>query len=463
MTLAQLAAQVAVDRDGAYNRWLREQAPVDAAILLAIRAGVINLPQFDRLMDMDWREDFAVFVSPNDPLVRSAAEMVDVPPGCFIAFISVDQPELGETRARRYLEHAMISIGDGEATGAHNADVGLPSEGRAYQRISLAEHLNWLPAEVTNGFDMINGLPIGTDQARPLRIRYRDPQAPPAAVPWLAPPAPGTWGNPQVDAALADRIADAAAATLQGYDVEAARANGSGRQNDPVFRPKFRFRIDHDDYEAFFNSPNGLRGHYFAGADQGDAYTRDLIQRILDRLDMSLLLSRARPRFHEPLTALQNAFLRGKIWTVEPPVVTGSVDWDLSKRTDHHPVPIAPNTRWRTSPEWRNQRNRLAFELETGAQFAWHATDDGQDALTQIMEKFSIGSEETDSGASYFFTRRVPVDLGGGAPAQPAIDLATAANIDVKGGWTRPDGSDGAFVPKQKYFRGHQIKWFGFS
>lgn len=463
MALEDFARQVANEPDGEWNGYLSGFWPIDAVIMCAFQAETLDQRQADRLWDMEWTDDFAAFVAPGDELITNAAAMVDLPAGYFLAFIEVDQPPSHGTLGRRHLLHAMISLGDGFAVGCRNSLVGLPSNGDAWQVVNLARHLNWLPPGVTNGYDVINAMTVTIAKSRPIRLRCR-PAAETRGVATGRTTRVGVWGNPEPSSALADRIVAAAVATLQGSRIDPGHANADSRRNDPIFRPTFTFRIDLDDYELFFNSPQGLRGHYYASAEQGNRYTADLLAQIVAAVDWSPWQEMAAAAFTEadPLEALRASFLRGKIWTAEDFDRILSTEWDLSASTDRHPVTIPPNRRWSKESE-QNQRNWHAFVAETGLRaFQPPSGFSRAQVETALSKRFNFAHPDQGfpppggvarSGAEYHYT------AGNAAGAASGV----APNIDVKGGWTRRDGSDGDFTPPNKFFRGQQIKWFGFT
>jgi hypothetical protein len=448
MALEDFARQVANEPDGEWNGYLSGFWPIDAVIMCAFQAGTLDQRQADRLWDMEWTDDFAAFVAPDDELIASAVEMADLPAGYFLAFIEVDQPPSHGTLGRRHLLHAMISLGDGFAVGCRNSLVGLPSDGDAWQVVDLARDLNWLPPGVTNGYDVINAMPTAVAKSRPIRLRRRWPAVVPGPVAGRT-TGVGVWGHPEPSSALADRIVAAAAQTVQSFKVVP-----SDDATDPVYRPSFTFRISRDDYELFFNSPNELRGHYYASAEHGNSYTAKLLRRIVDAINWNAMLPRAGQFFDQPLHGLQQSFLRGKIWTSEETNIISRIDWALDQQTDRHLISIPPNKRWSVE-ESRNERNWQAFLGETGLRESDLPAHIKHQAIDALTNRFRNGGYAADNGADYFYTRA--------QPRQPDDDIDTLPNIDVKGGWTRADGSDGVFTPPKKLYRGHQIKWFGFT
>ncbi|MBM4201403.1 MAG: hypothetical protein FJ189_08975, partial [Gammaproteobacteria bacterium] len=149
-----------------------------AVIRCARNAGAISSFRAERLERLDWKEDFADFVSPSDTLVRHADDMRQVPVGAFIAFIRVDPPDawhrfLHVRKGKRHIVHAMLSLGKGWAAGNKNSSVGIGHD-VGWEKLNLAEHLNWVGGE---RYDAINGYPRNVRARLPLRIRYRKLEA----------------------------------------------------------------------------------------------------------------------------------------------------------------------------------------------------------------------------------------------------------------------------------------------
>lgn len=452
MPLADYAREVAAERNGERNQYLSRLAAIDAVIACAFQAGTLDQPQADRLWDMDWWDNFSAFVGPDDQLVLNQFDLASLPAGNFLAFIEVDEPESGKTEGRRHLLHAMISLGEGLAAGCRNDLIEQPQDGDAWQILDFAGGLKWLGEH--NGFDAIEAMPLGIAKSRRLRLRCRAPDQAPRRV---AAPTTGAqvWGNPRPSRALADRIVAAAARTLRDFK---APASWDSPHPEPIYRPTFKFRISRDDYEEFFNSPNELRGHYYTSAELGDQYTASLMQRLAGEIDWAPLLSELADIFTSPLTALKQSLERGKIWTAEDSaIIVEEPAWNVGQATDRdgHRIIIPPNHRWRIARP-RNDGNWQAFWHETGMWRNDLPDDVRATAITELSNRFRLGGRYAAiQGANYFYTRTVP--------RLPRDDVENLPNIDVKGGWTKADGSDGEFTPPKKFFRGHQIKWFGFT
>lgn len=151
----------------------------DAVIECALDAGAITRQRARHLRATDWREDFAGFVAPTDPLILDPAAMRAVPAGAFIAFIEVDQADafhrsIAERdhvapQGRRHIIHAMLSLGDGRAAGNKNASVGI-GDPVGWQVLDLASSLNWRNDQP---LDAVNAVPLGVNAARPIRLRWR--------------------------------------------------------------------------------------------------------------------------------------------------------------------------------------------------------------------------------------------------------------------------------------------------
>ncbi|MGB3592989.1 MAG: hypothetical protein WA994_02355 [Ornithinimicrobium sp.] len=175
--MARYAADVA--RAGIRSDLYRELSGLmcwDAVIRCALNGGAISLQRAEELTHIDWRENFARFVSPHDTLVRTPEEMKRVPAGAFIAFIEVDQPDQVRRshhiwKGRRHILHAMISIGDGWAVGNKNSCIGI-GEHVGWEALDLADELNWIPSK--HRYNAVNACPLHIQKSRPIRIRFRD-------------------------------------------------------------------------------------------------------------------------------------------------------------------------------------------------------------------------------------------------------------------------------------------------
>lgn len=145
-----------------------------AVIRCAQYAGAITKDRADRLERINWKEDFSSFVSHSDTLVRTPHEMLMVPPGAFIAFYRVDQPDPrhrfeNDWLGKRRIVHAMLSLGYGHAAGNKNSCIGIGHD-VGWERLNLVYDLNWIRGYK---YSAINGHPLNIQKPLPLRIRYR--------------------------------------------------------------------------------------------------------------------------------------------------------------------------------------------------------------------------------------------------------------------------------------------------
>jgi len=457
MKLHEFAQSVADAPSSDAFRDLSRRPPLNAVIECAHRAGAIDEAEYNALLHMDWEDDFALFVGPNDDRVKRRADVRKIPAGAFIAFIRVDRPRTHKEWGRRHLIHAMISLDHGKAVGIDPSQIGIGAAHAGWSIVDLDEGLNWLGDSPTNGYDLFNRFAVATQKSEPLRLRHRPPgrSSPSTAAPGSSRLA---WGRPAPDASLRAAILQAAQ-SLRGLKVEPGQDNAHNQPAQHVFRVNFRFELDHESFEAFFNSPNELRGHYYADGPEGDAYMRDLLVGIADSIDWNQALAtlgqqqlfgQPFPAQHQQITELVKASLvAGKIWFVEKRSVSTETDW-FDGNNQRVPIEHSPNTRWLANRQ-SAAGNWQAFLADTQA-------DKGlidANAFAALKTKFdTLGLAHARKGAKYRYCL---------TPAQAVQHGLSLENMDVKGDWVRADGRPAGFTPDGKHFRGHQIKWFGFT
>lgn len=460
MTLQELASSIAAAPASDQNRDLALLPPLNAVIECARRAGAIDEDAYNALLRMDADQDFSFFVGPNDSLVKDRAELQSMPGGAFIAVIFVEDPRGKDQVGRRHLVLPMISLGGGKAAGLDSSQIGLGALHDGWTIVDL-DDLHWLNDSQTNGYDTFNRFPVGIKKSQVLRLRYRMPARSSARN--TAPGSPHlAWGTPEPSTTLRQQIV-AAAGTMKRPMIEDGWDNSKKPPDEHVFRVGFRFELDHDAFETFFNSPNELRGHYYADSEQGDSYTRDLLQGIADTIDWEKSLAAlgndeifGRPFSHvrgstngRIVELVKASVVAGKIWFNEKASVSSRADWH-EDNNQQVAIKFAPNTRWiadqaSASANWR------AFLADTRADQGVIADD----AFRVLDIKFNdLGLDHATTGSKYRYCT---------SAASLAGDDPNRLNMDIKGDWVKPDGSLAGFTPKGKHFRGYQIKWFGFT
>lgn len=473
MSLAEFAS--AVLRDQALFLDLSTRPSLNAVIECAHRAGAIGEDEYNALLHMDAGEDFSFFVGPDDTRVRHRRDVKKIPPGAFIAIILVENPKSSRPpfNAPRHLVHALIALEYGLAVGVDHSQISAAhARRRAWSVIDLDRDLVWLDEDQTNGYDLFSGVALGLQAARLLRIRYRMPGR---AVPGPAGPGGGAasaaaavtnWGQPDPTHAnaLLDAVARAARQPVK-LKIEPGMDNSRNPPAEHIFRVNFQFALDNGRFEELFNSPNGLRGHYYADAAGGDAYTRTLLTAIGDAIDWPQVLTdkgdasyfgKAFPAEQDAIIARIKASLTaGKIWFKESkpsdpsPVITGT-PWpnaQLREAVNFYPR----NSRW-ASEATSVKGNWRAFLADTRASELRLGKSD-YDAL-ELKFTDALGKSIGSFGASYFYC--LP-------PEKAALQAAGTVNLDVKGEWLRANGEPTGTIHPGKHYRAHQIKWFGFT
>ena len=173
--LAQHARSVAADEQSDEFLALSGLICWSAVIECGRRAGAISAERARAIEHIDWSKDFSDFVSRDDTRVEDAAAMRRVPPGAFMAFIEVGQPDsldrlIGRREGRRRIIHAMVSLGGGWAAGNKNLCIGIGNP-VGWEILNLADDLNWLAGRT---YDNVNAFPINVQKPRPIRIRFRE-------------------------------------------------------------------------------------------------------------------------------------------------------------------------------------------------------------------------------------------------------------------------------------------------
>lgn len=101
----------------------------DAVVLCAHRSGALSKAKYKQLWQTVFDKQYKHFVSPDDTEIRTMADMLRAPQGCFIGIFS-----LRDATAPRLL-HAMIGTGAGFAAGNKNLCIGVGA--RSAGKISI--------------------------------------------------------------------------------------------------------------------------------------------------------------------------------------------------------------------------------------------------------------------------------------------------------------------------------------
>ena len=128
------------------HRELSSEFCWDAVVKCAFWADAIGKKEYLLLYNSILKDKYSNFVSPNAPIVRNKADMLSVPKGSFLAFISDE--EIGTKQHLGgmvgHLIHAMVAIGGGWAAGTNNGCIGGCAAAN-WEKLDLANKLNWAP------------------------------------------------------------------------------------------------------------------------------------------------------------------------------------------------------------------------------------------------------------------------------------------------------------------------------
>ncbi|ALD43076.1 MULTISPECIES: hypothetical protein [Serratia] len=110
----------------------------DAVVLCAHRSGALSKAKYKQLWLTVFDKQYRHFVSPDDTEIRTMADMLRAPQGCFIGIFSM------RDAASPRLLHAMIGTGAGFAAGNKNLCIGVGGA-VGWENLNLARDLRWQP------------------------------------------------------------------------------------------------------------------------------------------------------------------------------------------------------------------------------------------------------------------------------------------------------------------------------
>ncbi|MEM1085144.1 MAG: hypothetical protein AAGI48_13610 [Verrucomicrobiota bacterium] len=439
---------LAVANDPDFKRLADGLNFVDAVMSCAEKGEAITAEQAARAREIkvgDWKTSFSDLVSKDDVLVSDSEHMRLVPEGSLLGFIQVDNPDpadpgqVGKEEGIRHLLHLMISTGNGFAAGKENKSrIGLGGDTEGWEEINLAGSERWIPEKNRrNKYDTFSAMLLGGKVGRLVRVRHRPPS--PAGQSGDDDASQLTWGRPRptpnLEAAIIAACKNVGSVVLQPC-----------KDDDRFMRPCIELEVERAVFQEFFNSPNGMRGHYYTSASRGDVYTKSVLKSVAGALDWSEInidYSSIEGLEMENLVGrIQTALEGGKIWPREINGWEKHHPWpEASRKNRKRKITIFPeNGRWSNSKKKRKE-NFDRFIEETGL----GERAEEKTALANLVKRYVDTDTFPKYGASYF-----DWDIS-----------VNGTNIDIKGAWIRIDGEEGNFTAGDKLFRGSQIKWFG--
>lgn len=473
MTLSQLARAIAEQADDPRHIDLSRRPALNAVIECAHLARAISEDEYTALLHMTPMHDFSDFVGPKDDLIQHRGAIADVPDGAFIAIIFVENPNLPEELGMRHLIMPMISLGGGFAACCDPSQIGIGQPQGGWSVVNLLEDLHWLDEEKSNKYDLFNRYRAGEQKSQLLRLRYRMPgrsSTVGASHPGVVTTPDLVWGQPRKSPELL-RLITAAAQSVTKIEFEPAIGNSNRPDDAKVERICFKFTLDQGPFELLFNSPNEMRGHYYAGAALGEAYVREMLTAIVEKIDWQKALrnggrddyfgrqfsAASREANAEIIRLAKLSVIRGKLWHREGVPTAIRTVWRLGKNGTAD-IRIPPNARW--SPEEAARKGNWNALLADTVAPRQQISETDMEVLTHKFAKRETASNyNAEQGSLYVHSPRDPFafffDLD--------EDERDPANVDVKGEWVNRRGETGDYTPPGKLFRSHQIKWFGFT
>jgi len=260
----------------------------------------------------DYRgRSFASFVGPDDPWLDVRDDIGNIPPGAFMACIEVDPPADGRDVGRRHLVHPMISLGGGHAMGVgHEVLFGQPP-GDTWDKLALRD-LHWVPANAPNRWDLVDIAASATGRARRVRIRYRD-HGSGAVV------SPHQWGQPANPDELAERAARDILASIRGYRIASCRAMLAESPSRQWYRIEAVARLEPPLFREFFNSPDGMRGHFYSSVADGEAFLQSVMDRVAPNIPLNAIhLDLDGASTMGSMTNFFESLRHALVWPIEP-------------------------------------------------------------------------------------------------------------------------------------------------
>lgn len=232
------------------------------------------------------------------------------------------------------------------------------------------------------------------------------------------------WGEATTDPNLINRVADLAkkVSKIQIEVIDSKR-----------WRPTFTLSgCTAADYQEFFNSPNGYRGHYYVSVQRGEQYNQSVLNSIVQEIDWGNVqfMVPGICEFHITEAKVQDLIRNGKVWTVEKPTIWRSRIWDNT-------CAFQPNNRWMSSPTSQQYDQKVeGMRDDVPANLIQEYLGNSPDSpINKWLGYAPLGSESISTG-SWFWEN---------------------SDIDIKGAW-----NDG-WKPARKKLRSQSIRWFGFS